>query len=233
MHYRYSQEHARIYSQLGVLATTYEVSFNEMGRLGNFQGKTALDFGTGTGRSALLLELLGAKRVIGVDHDENMIAQAKAKQHEGLEFHLTDKTIPLPDASIDIAVSAHVFVEMRTLEEMQQATKEIARVLKPNGTFILITLNPASIGREYKSYRYREQDELKNGDPITCIVKCAETPFEITDTYWTVDVYRQVLQSAGFIQIQTTLPLADEGDEWFDEKEVAPDVVFACIKNIL
>ena len=122
--YRYSPENARIYGQLGVIGTTYEVSFSEVGRLlGNLHGKTVLDFGTGTGRSARLLKTLGAEKVIGVDHGENMIAQAKANHDEAIEFYLiTDQTIPLPHESVDVAISAHVFVEMRTLEEMQQAT---------------------------------------------------------------------------------------------------------------
>jgi ubiquinone/menaquinone biosynthesis C-methylase UbiE len=228
--YRYSPENARIYGQLGVIGTTYEVSFNEVGRLlGNLHGKTVLDFGTGTGRSARLLKTLGAEKVIGVDHGENMIAQAKANHDEAIEFYLiTDQTIPLPHESVDVAISAHVFVEMHTLEEMQQATREIARVLKPDGTFILVSTNPASIGYDYRSYRYRKQEGLKSGDPITCVVK-GETPFEIDDTYWTEEDYRQVLAPAGFIKIQTIFPIA-EGEEWLDEKKVAPDIVLKCIK---
>jgi len=227
---RYSPEDARIYSQLEVIGTTYEISFNEVGRLlGNLQGKTVLDFGTGTGRSARFLKTLGVEKVIGVDHDENMIAQAKANHDEGLEFHLiTDNTISLPNESIDVAVSAHVFVEMCIFEEMRQAAKEIARVLKSNGTFIVIAINPASIGYEYKSYMYRKQDGLKSGDPVTCVVK-GETPFEIDDTYWTEEDYRRVLKSAGFTKIQATFPIA-EGKEWLDEKKVAPDMVLTCIK---
>src|SRR6266516_1580590 len=160
---RYSPEDAGIYSQLGVIGTTYEVSFNELVRLlGNLQGMTVLDFGTGTGRSAHLLKTLGVENVIGVDHDENMIAKAKASHDERREFHLiTDNTIPLPDEAADVAMSAHVFVEMRTLEEMQQAAKAIARVVKSNGTIIVIALKPATIGSKYKSHMYIKQDELK------------------------------------------------------------------------
>jgi ubiquinone/menaquinone biosynthesis C-methylase UbiE len=231
MDYRYSPEQAMAYSHLGIAGTTYEISFKEVGRIGHFQGKTVLDFGTGTGRTAHLWKLLGAKKVIGVDRDENMIAQTQSA--EGVEFYLiTDNSIPLPDASVDAAVSAHVFVEMRSLEEMQRALKEIARVLVLSGVFFLITTNPASPGCEYKSYRYEKIDGLKCGDLITCIIK-TDPPFTIIDTYWTVDVYYQVLLDAGFTPIQTTFPLADDGKEWCDEKEVAPDVVFVCIKTPL
>jgi ubiquinone/menaquinone biosynthesis C-methylase UbiE len=228
MNYKYSPEQAIAYSRLEIAGTTYEISFNEMSRLGDFQEKIILDFGTGTGRTAYLLKSLGAKKVIGVDQDENMIAQTYSG--EGIEFYLiANNSIPLPDASVDAAVSAHVFVEMRTIEEMQQAVKEIARVLVPSGIFFLITTNPASSGCEYKSYRYEKIDKLKCGDQIICIVK-TDPPFAITDTYWTVDVYYQVLLSAGFTPVQTALPLADDGGEWCDETDVAPDIIFVSIK---
>jgi ubiquinone/menaquinone biosynthesis C-methylase UbiE len=232
MMHTYSPENAHTYSQLGVIGTTYEISFNELSKmLGNLQGKTILDFGTGTGRSARLLKTLGAEKVIGVDHDENMIAQAKANHDEMLEFHLlADNTIPLPDESVDVAVSAHVFVEMRDLDEMQQVAKEVSRVLKPNSPFIVVSTNPASIGYEYKSYMYRKKDGLKSGDPITCVIK-GETPFEIDDIYWTEEDYRQVLEFAGFMKIQTTFPRG-EGENWLDEIKVAPDIILKCIKSV-
>ncbi len=228
--YHYSPENARVYSQLAIVGTTYEISFNEVRRLlGNLQGKIALDFGTGTGRSAHLLRSLGAERVIGVDRDENMIAQAQASRAEKTAFYLLrERTIPLQDASVDLALSAHVMVEMRTLAEMEQAMGEIARVLKPGGTFIVVSTNPSSIGHEFKSYAYVKKPDLKSSDPVTCIVK-GETAFEIRDIYWVEEDYRRALASAGFAKIRATFPLG-EGEQWLDEKKVAPDIVFTCVK---
>ncbi len=229
MKYKYSLVQARAYSQLGIAGTTYEPGFKELSRLGYFQGKTVLDFGTGTGRTARLLKLLGAKRVLAVDRDEQMLARVPSD--EGIEPHLlTESHIPFPDASVDVAVSAHAFVELRTREEMQQAANEIARMLVPAGMFLLITTNPAAIGCDYKSYKYENIDELKSGDSITCLIK-TEPSFTIIDTYWTLDVYQQVLQSAGFTRIQMTFPLADDGEGWLDEQKIAPDVVFVGIKT--
>jgi ubiquinone/menaquinone biosynthesis C-methylase UbiE len=231
MSYTYLPEQARLYSRLGIIGTTYEISFNEARRLlGNIQGKTALDFGTGTGRSAHFLNSLGAARVIGVDPDEHMVRHAQASQKASIEFHLlTDQTIPLPDASVDIVMSAHVFVEMRTLVEMHQALTEIARVLKADGTLILISSNPASAGYEFKSYRYPQKAGLQSGDLMTCIMK-GETTFEIADVYWTEKDYRHVLTSAGFGHIQTSFPLG-EGEGWLDETIIAPDIVFLCTRG--
>jgi ubiquinone/menaquinone biosynthesis C-methylase UbiE len=227
---KYSPENANTYSQLGVIGTTYEMGFHALSAiLGDLEGKTALDFGTGTGRSARLLKALGAQKVIGVDCNENMIAQAKANNTEALTFYpLTNHTIPLPDESVDVAISTHVFVEIPTLEKMQKIVKELERVLKPGSPLILVSTNPASIGHNYKSYIYREKEEIKSGDHITCIIK-GDDPFEIYDIYWTEEDYHHILESAGFIQIQATFPLA-KGKHWLDETKVAPDIVIECIK---
>lgn len=228
--YEYSPENARLYKELGVVGTTYEVSFNEMSRLiGNLQGKTVLDFGTGAGRSALLLKSLGAERVIGVDHDRNMITEAKSQSIEGVEFHLMDKSIPLPDNSIDVVVSAHVFVEMASKDAMISACKEIARVTKLGDTLVVIATNPDSVGHEYVSYRYLPQNHLNSGGKITCVVRGSKE-FEIQDTYWTIDDYHQVLEESGFKIEQTTYPLA-EPNGWLDETRVAPDVVIKCVNQ--
>ncbi|HEY0753394.1 MAG TPA: class I SAM-dependent methyltransferase [Ktedonobacteraceae bacterium] len=232
MTYSYSPDHAHIYSQLGISGTTYEISFNEVSKLliNHMHGKTALDFGTGTGRSARFLKSLGAARVIGVDHDENMIKQAQASHEATIEFHLIDQqTMPLPDESVDIVMSAHVLVEMRTLHEMQQALKEIARILKAQGMLVVISTNPASLGHEFKSYVYPAKAAVKSGDLITCVLKGTE-PFEIDDTYWTEEDYRHVFASAGFSNIQAIFPLG-AGEQWLDETIVAPDIVFICSKE--
>lgn len=229
--YQYSPENAKMYSQLKVIGTTYEISFNEMARLlGDLRGKIVLDFGTGTGRSALLIYSLGAKQVIGVDHDNNMISEAQSKDSESITFyHIRDNKTPLEDNSVDVAVSAHVFVEMKTKKEMEEAAQEINRVLRPRGKFVLITTNPKSIGQNYVSYAYKKCEKLKSGDPITCVVK-GDVFFEIQETYWTEEDYYSILKNSGFTQISSTLPLA-YGNNWLDETKVAPDLVITAIKK--
>lgn len=228
--YHYSPENAAIYSQLGIIGTTYEVSFNEMARvLGDLKGRTVLDYGTGAGRSARLLQTLGAQRVLGVDHDPNMIKQAKLNEVNGIEFHqIQDEIIPLDDNSVDAAVTAHVFVEMRSKDEMIRAAKEISRVLKPGGKLVVISTSPDSVGHDYVSYRYKPKTNLKSGDPITCVVK-AEKPFEIDDTYWTEEDYVGVLRDTGFTKAQVSYPIA-QGDGWLEETKVAPDILLVATK---
>src|SRR2546423_497628 len=104
--YEYNPEYAAIYSALGIENTTYEIGFKEMQELlGDIRGKAFLDVGCGAGRSSIFLKMLGAKKVHGVDHDNNMIAIAKTIIDPQLEFIIIDGVIPLSDQSMDGAIS--------------------------------------------------------------------------------------------------------------------------------
>jgi hypothetical protein len=56
-----------------------------------------------------------------------MIGKASARRLDGAVFKRIDEVIPLPDESVDGAVSLNVFIEMRTLAEMGGACREVAR----------------------------------------------------------------------------------------------------------
>lgn len=62
---------------------------------GDIQGKIVFDFGCGTGRLAIGAALLGAKRIVGIDIDKNMIKLAKENAcninlKAGIEFVCDD-----------------------------------------------------------------------------------------------------------------------------------------------
>lgn len=95
----------------------------------------ALDIGCGNGRNLIYLANTFGMRGVGYDLSEVAITVAK-KAGEGLplKFFVQDmeKPIPLPDASVTIALdmmSSHV---LKTAEREQLRT-EILRVLKPGG----------------------------------------------------------------------------------------------------
>jgi predicted RNA methylase len=78
--YSYTDGNAELYGLLGIEETTYQIGFDAVAKtLGDIGGKTFLDFGCGAGRSARFLKQLGAQRVYGVDHDQNMIDQALSR----------------------------------------------------------------------------------------------------------------------------------------------------------
>src|SRR3989344_7691852 len=227
--YKYSDNNAQTYSQLGIKGTTYESGFNETKKiLGDLTNKKVLDFGSGAGRTAQLLLSMGAEKVVGVDHNQSMIDQTKKIQNEKLEFVKVDSTLPFEENTFDGALAAHVFVEVISLDEMKQVSSEVFRVLKPGGIFVIITNNSKSIGMNYLSYGYSKNDNLKSGDKIPCTIKKGKDSFVIDDYFWFEEDYQKLLEEVGF-KVSMTFPLVS-GDEWLDESRVASHVVVKAVK---
>lgn len=227
--YKYSDQNAETYSKLGITGTTYESGFNEARKIfGDLTGKTALDFGTGAGRTAQLFLSMGASKIVGVDHNQSMIDQAKKLSDPKFEFVKIDTTLPFTNNTFDVAIAAHVFVEVSSIKEMQQISSEVYRVLKPGGSFVIITNNSKAIGCNYISFGYPKNDNLESGDKMPCTIKRGKDSFVIDDYYWTEDDYRSVLEKVGF-SVSMTFPLMS-GDGWLDEARIASHVVIKAVK---
>ena len=99
-----------------------------------------LDIGAGTGRFLSFVKSVQPKlKTMALDLSEPYLAQARAAlaRHGGTEFILgAAESIPLPDASVDMAVSIYLFHELPPKIRTAVA-KEVARVLKPGGLFVL------------------------------------------------------------------------------------------------
>ena len=96
-----------------------------------------LELGVGTGRIALPFVQQGYSYT-GVDISEQMMDQFRAKLPAGttnlslLNGDVTD--LPLADQSFDVAITVHL---LHLVPEWKQVLREIRRVLKPNGWYVL------------------------------------------------------------------------------------------------
>lgn len=230
--YEYNFETAKTYKEIGIEGTTYEAAFNGLIEiLKNLDDKVVLDFGSGAGRSAKFLKSLGAKKVIGVDHNESMIEESIAQNIDGAEFYLVNEKIPVSDTSIDIVLSTWVFMEMGDIEDIKKCFVEIARVLKPKGKFLVVVANPeAAFGHDYVNFKYIDKpNELKSGDETKLIIK-ADKPFTISDHYWTLEDYENSLRIAGFVINNVIYPKPEAGN-WLDEVNVPAHMIIESIKK--
>ncbi len=101
---------------------------------------TVLDIGAGTGRFLSFVKSARPHwKAIALDLSGPYLARARKALagHEGVDFlEGAAETLPLPDASVDAAVSIYLFHELPP-KIRAAAAKEIARVLKPGGLFVL------------------------------------------------------------------------------------------------
>ncbi len=96
-----------------------------------------LEIGSGTG--ALLHELRQRKlRAQGVELREAFIAQARAWYGDLPISHVTGLALPFRDRSFDVVMSFDVFEH---ISDSDAHLREVARVLKPGGSYVLQTPN--------------------------------------------------------------------------------------------
>ena len=134
------------------VASMYDAAFSDLrvrgpelafvkkaiGSVGHGRALDVLDFGCGNGS---LLEALGSRVAVGVgvDVSRGMIERARERHRERphLSFErISGPILPFADHSFDLVVS---FLSFRYLD-WDPALREIARVLRPNGKFVIVDM---------------------------------------------------------------------------------------------
>jgi len=114
---------------------------NPVRRAGLVAGESVIDLGCGAGIDTLLAARLVSPggRAIGLDTLPEMLAQGASNAHDGaitnVEWLRGElESIPLPDASVDVAISNGV---LNLSPRKGRAMSEIFRVLRPDGRISL------------------------------------------------------------------------------------------------
>ena len=131
------------YAKREKLAPCEEVLFQRWIR----PGATVLDLGVGGGRTVGPLSKI-ASCYIGLDYSEGMVEVCRARYPQ-LEFHHGDATdlSRFEDKHFDAVVfSANGVDYIRTDEGRAKCLREIARVLKPGGVFVVSSHNAQKVG---------------------------------------------------------------------------------------
>lgn len=104
----------------------------------NFVEVAVLDLGSGTGAvSNYLIEQCGVHHVIAVDNCVEMLSRNKS--HKATCVISNVEKLPFLDESFDCVVSRQC---LHYVEEVDKALKEVYRVLKPGGVFVLAQIVP-------------------------------------------------------------------------------------------
>lgn len=103
-----------------------------LGHLGQYY--TLLDLGAGAGIVEAMNFKNECREVVGVDLDPRVTSNPFL--HKGIEADASN--LPLPDAYFDVVIADNV---MEHIDDPEKTLTEIARVLKPGGSFFFKTPN--------------------------------------------------------------------------------------------
>jgi SAM-dependent methyltransferase len=102
------------------------------------------------GGTLLQMALQAVNRAAGLDYSPDMVALTKENNHEAvaagrLDVRQADAVVlPWPDATFDAVANANAFV---FFEEPLRFLREVHRVLKPGGRFVMATTAPRRFAR--------------------------------------------------------------------------------------
>ncbi len=112
-----------------------------MSMLSPLPGEKILDVGAGKGEAAARLKTSMDVEVYAVDPNEKRVASMRKSFPSVRAQVASAERLPARDAEFD---RAYVTMALHHFADLQVALGEIARVLKPGGTFVVLEVNPGS-----------------------------------------------------------------------------------------
>lgn len=124
------------------------------------QPESVLDVGCGTGRLLRrAYRYWPEAQLIGVDPADGMIERAKLLTPNATFFTSMAETLPLQDASVDLALSTSSFHHW---QDQAEGIREIARVLRPGGYFMLVDISiPEWLGGISRLNRFHTPTQMR------------------------------------------------------------------------
>lgn len=226
--------YAENYANLG-LTGTYYLPFRDLPDiLKNYtaNGKRALDYGCGTGRSTRFLKTLGFD-VIGADISPDMLKQAEEIDSKGCYKLIESGTVPFPDESFDIIFSSYVFLEVSDINEIVNILTEMKRLLKKDGHIVFVTSIVTDIKNQWLSFSYdfaENKKDLSKCENLKLLIK--DNNIVLYDYNWIDKEYKKAINDAGLCLVETINPMGKDDDpfEWLDEKIVPYCYIYVVSK---
>ena len=127
-------------------------------KLSHIPFQSALDLGCGTGEMLkLILQEDTHKELCGIDLSEKMLAVAKSKLPEQVKLILGDsESLPFSDNAFDVVYCNDSF---HHYPAPQNVLREVYRVLKPGGTFLMGDCWQPLVGRAIMNFYMRHSKE--------------------------------------------------------------------------
>ncbi len=231
-------ELAAAYSTLE-FARTYYLAFRDLPRIivDNVNGKRALDFGCGAGRSTRFLKGLGLD-VVGIDISQAMITIARKSDPKG-DYRLVQEGdfSQLEKGASDLVLSAFTFDNIPTTEMKVRILCGLSDLLSIDGRIINLVSSPEMYTHEWASFctkDYPENRSATSGDVVRIITKDHADHRPVEDILCTDESYRRIYRHSKLEVLGVSRPLAtgEEPYEWGDETRIAPWVIYVLGREV-
>jgi len=212
---------------------TYYLAYRDLPAIitKHVQGKKAIDFGCGTGRSTRFLRQPGFDAV-GVDIAEHMLTLAQKRDPDG-EYRL------VPDGNLDgfatdtydLMLSAFTFDNIPTMEKKVLLFQSLKRLLNRNGCIVSVVSSPEIYVNEWSSFStkdFPENRSAKSGDRVLIVMLDVDDSRPVEDIIWTDQDYCETYKRAGLVPVNIYRPLANQTERynWVSETKIAPWVIY-------
>jgi len=217
---------------------TYHLAYRDLPNIiaNHIQGKKAIDFGCGTGRSTRFLKKLDFN-VIGIDISQDMLNYAKELDPSG-EYQLVSdgQYNHLGQGQFDLVQSIFTFDNISGWGNRINILKSLSNLLSHNGKMICLDSNSELYTNEWASFSTKDFPENKSartGDIVKVIMTDVEDMRPVEDILWTEDDYHTLFERSGLTIEAIYKPLGDESEpyHWINEELVAPWFIFVLKKS--
>ncbi len=226
------EERAGAYAKLE-FPGTYYLAYRDLAAIigEHVQGRKAVDFGCGTGRSTRFLRELGFDAV-GVDIAEHMLARARELDPQGEYVLVPDGDLSgLPAESHDLVLSVFTFDNVPTMKKRIALFRMMKRLLKSRGRIVNLVSAPEIYVNEWASFStkdFLENRTARSGDKVRIVMLDVEDRRPVEDIFWTDEDYLEVYRRAGLLPIQTYRPLGKQSEpfSWVSETRISPWAIY-------
>lgn len=186
---------ADAYSKLEVPGTYY-LAFRDLPTIiaEHVNGKKALDFGCGSGRSTRFLQKLGF-HTIGIDIAAEMITKAKQVDHKGDYRLIAERDFSqFYQDSFDLILSAFPFDNIPTMEKKVMNLRGLRGLLREEGRLINLVSSPEIYKYEWASFStkdFPENQHARSGDVVRIIQCDIDDERPVEDIIWTDESYEE------------------------------------------
>jgi SAM-dependent methyltransferase len=207
--------------------------------LPDLREKDVLDLGCGFGWHCRYARSQQARRVVGIDLSEKMLARARASTHDpSIQYRrLAIEDLDVPAGTFDVVLSS---LALHYVERFDLVCRNVQRCLQAGGTFVFSIEHPLVTARAAQEWVYGPQGErlywpvdqyLEEGPRQTHFLE-----HEVVKYHRTVATYVNTLLDAAFTLTNVCEPspapdLLEAHPEWQDELRRPMFLLLAAVKR--